>query len=182
MTFKFCFIFLFISFPFRWRSHCLIFISYISIVRCFFLCFLFFDCLSPIITRAARFFYNSSHSFENSVFLMWFSLLLHQTNFLYDFSVPPPYEPPPPPSSKFNSSQEINWKGFSLRKTHSRQKDLVWYEKIRIFECCVLKNILWLQLPRLISYAKKRRKILCVKEEKSVFAKTDITKTDYSHH
>ena len=35
-----------------------------------FLCFLFFDCLSPIITRAARFFYNSSHSFENSVFLM----------------------------------------------------------------------------------------------------------------
>ena len=106
------YLFYLLSFYFRWRSHCLIFISYISVVRYFFF-FLFFDYLIFL-------------AFFNSVFLMWFSLLLHQTNLWYNFSVPPPYEPPPPPSSKFNSSQEINWKGFSLRKSQSRQKDLVW--------------------------------------------------------
>ena len=70
-------------------------------------------------------------TFANTgIWMYWlvFTILLQWIDFYLTFTVPPPYEPPPPPSSKFNSSQEINWKGFSLRKASSRQsqKDLVW--------------------------------------------------------
>ena len=165
--------FLFISFSFRWRSHCLIFISYISVVRYFFF-FLFFYYLiflAFFLLKILCFWCDFLFCFTKLIFYTIFQSLHPTSHHLH---------------LRQNSTQVKKSTGKASVSEKVKAVKKIWSDKkIRIFECCVLKKkhfVITTPPVSSILCEKTKKNSMCERRKKCIWKDKTLRKTDYSHH